>query len=135
MKIISYRPDDDQFWIACSKYEAEKWFVPLLDGKSLKRYQDVLIETEHRKWHPEVAAEYDNMIKEAMCVDDVAYAYFNVSRDLTICYSDVAHHPFHQQWNAYSPFCLCDHIDIQSPDQLKDIVMTYKGKPFERNKP
>lgn len=134
MKIISYRPDDDQFWIASSKEEAEKWFVPLLDDKKLKQYHDILLENEDRKRHPEFAAEYEEIVKEAMHVDEVAYAYFNVSRDLTVCYSDVAHHPFHQLWNGYSPFCLCDHIEINSPDQLKKIVMTYEGEPFEREK-
>lgn len=134
MKIISYRPDDDQFWIACSKEEAEKWFVPLLDDQKLNQYQEVLNENEHRKGHPEVAAKYEDMVKEALQVNEVAYAYFNVSRDLTVCYSDVAHHPFHQLWNGYSPFCLCDHIEINSPDQLKNIVMTYEGEPFKKEK-
>ncbi len=66
-----------------------------------------------------------------MEVDDVAYAYFCVSRDLSRCYADVAHHPFHQLWNAYSPFRRCDHVEINSPDELKNIEMTYKGKPIE----
>ena len=30
-----------------------------------------------------------------------------------------------------SPFRRCDHVEINSPDELKDIVMTYKGKPIE----
>ena len=66
-----------------------------------------------------------------MKVDEIAYAYFNVSRDLSVCYADVAHHPFHQLWNGYSPFCLCDQVEISSPDELKELVMTYQGKPYE----
>ncbi len=135
MTIISYRPSDDQFWIACTKEEAEKWFVPLLDERGLKQYHDVLFMTE--KWKrgsSDFVKDYNQMIKNAMCVDEVAYAYFNVSRDLSVCYSDVAHHPFHQLWNGYSPFCFCDHIVINTPDELKTVVMTYQGKPFGENK-
>lgn len=80
----------------------------------------------------EKAEAYDDMVKEAMGVDEMSYAYFNVSRDLSECYSDVAHHPFHQLWNGYSPFYLCDHIAIDTPDELKYIQPTYKGKSFEQ---
>ena len=134
MTIISYIPssEPDKFWIACSKEEAEKWFVPLLDERGLKQYYDVLqMNAERREYNPEQYAKYCETIKEAMEVNEVAYAYFCVSRDLSHCYADVAHHPFHQLWNGYSPFWLCDHVEINTPDKLKDIVMTYKGKPIE----
>ena len=134
MTIISYIPSPqlDKFWIACSKEEAEKWFVPLLDENGLRQYENVIrMNAERREHSPERDAKYNEMIKEAMEVDEVAYAYFCVSRDLSECYADVAHHPFHQLWNAYSPFRRCDHVEINSPDELKDIVMTYKGKPID----
>ena len=134
MTIISYIPSSklDSFWIACSKEEAEKWFVPLLDEKGLKQYKDVLRMNAERKEHtPDNGAEYNDIIKEAMEVNEVAYAYFCVSRDLSDCYADVAHHPFHQLWNGYSPFHRCDHVEINTLDQLKDIVMTYKGEPIK----
>ena len=131
MTIISYRPDDDQFWIACTQEEAEKWFVPLLNERWLRLYHEVLLTNERRKQcEPERDKEYNQIIKDAMQVDEVAYAYFNVSRNLSVCYSDVAHHPFHQLWNGYSPFCLCDHIVINTPDELKTVVMTHQGKAF-----
>lgn len=47
-------------------------------------------------------------------------------------YSDVAHHPFHQLWNGYSPLYLCDHIVINTPDELETIQPTYKGESFEQ---
>lgn len=134
MTIIAYAPSPvlDQFWIACSKEEAERWFVPLLDERELNQYHDVLrMNAERREYNPEQYVKYCEMIKETMEVNEVAYAYFCVSRDLSECYADVAHHPFHQLWNGYSPFCRCDHVEIDSPDQLKDIVMTLDGKPFE----
>ena len=107
MMIISYRPFDDQSWIACSKEEAEKWFVPLLNEERLKHYHDVLrMNLDRKRQDPENAVAYEKMVKEAMGVDEVAYAYFNVSRDLSECYSDVSHHPFHQLWDGYSPFLI-----------------------------
>lgn len=131
MKIISYRPEDDQFWIACNKEEAEKWFIPLLDEQGLKGLNDWFRFYEDRKRGPDRGEEYESNVKGVMGVDEIAYAYFNVSRDLSVCYAGVAHHPFHQLWNGYSPFCPCDHVEINSPADLKDIVMTRDGKPFE----
>ena len=133
MKIISYRPTDDQFWIACNKEEAEKWFIPLLDENGLRQLNDWFHLYEICKGGPDQGQEYESIVKEMMGVDEIAYAYFNVSRDLSVCYADVAHHPFHQLWNGYSPFCPCDHVEINSPTDLKDIVMTQDGKPFEKN--
>ena len=86
---------------------------------------------ERKRYNPNWDVEYNSMIKETMEVNEVAYTYFCVSRDLSDCYADVAHHPSHQLWNEYSPFRRCDHVEINSPDELKDIVMTYKGKPIE----
>ena len=132
MEVISCRPGQGQFWVACNKEEAEKWFVPLLDKSHLKQFNDVLMMNEERKiGDAEYALEYERMIKETMEVNEVAYAYFNVSLDISICYSDVAHHPFHQLWNGYSPFRKCDHIVIDSLEELKNLVMTYQGKPYE----
>lgn len=133
MDIISYIPSHtlDKFWIACSKEEAERWFIPLLDERSLEQLNNWFRYYDSCKQEPDRRNSYEQMIKETMEVDEVAYAYFCVSRDLSECYADVAHHPFHQLWNAYSPFRLCDHVEINSPDELKDIVMTYKGKPIE----
>ena len=133
MRIISYIPSLvlDKFWIACSKEEAEKWFIPLLDERGLDRLHNWFRFYEQCKQQPDHGKDYEQMIKDTMEVDEVAYAYFCVSRDLSECYADVAHHPFHPLWNAYSPFRRCDHVEIDSPDELKDIVMTYKGKPIE----
>ena len=131
MKIISYRPSDDQFWIDCNKEEAEKWFIPLLDEHGLRQLKDWIRFNNERKCNPDLEQNYESIVKETMEVDEIAYAYFNVSRDLSVCYADAAHYPFHQLWNGYSPFCRCDHVEINSPDELKDIVMTLEGKPFK----
>ena len=123
MTILAYRPRDDQFWIACSKEEAERWFIPRLD----KRGMELLNNWFHL--YAEHSQDYEEMVKEMMGVDEIAYAYFNVSRDLAVCYADVAHHPFHQLWNGYSPFCPCDHIEISSPDELRFIKPNYQERP------
>ena len=135
MKIISYIPaapdKPDSFWIACSKEEAEKWLVPLLDEEGLRQYNMVLRMNANRKEQDPLWEEkYNDMIKETMGVNEVAFVHFCISRDLSECYAEVAHHPFHQLWNGYSPFWRCDHVDINTPDDLKDIVMTLDGRPI-----
>ena len=134
MKIISYIPatpdKQDSFWIACTKEEAEKWFIPHLDNRGQRGLQNWFRLWEQRKSQPDHGQEYVQMIKDTMQVDELAYAYFCVARDLSECYAEVAHHPFHQLWNGYSPFWRCDHVDINTPDDLKDIVMTLDGRPI-----
>ena len=114
MEIISYRPNDDQFWIGCSKEEAERYFVPLLKGKDLEYYKSMIV---RQKYTP----DYVSMVKSCMEIEELSYAYFNVSRNLDLCYYDVPHHPFHQLWNAYSLFRRCKHVVINSLEELKDI--------------
>lgn len=134
MTILAYMPvssdEPDSFWIACTKEEAEKWFIPLLNENGHRWLQNWLNDCEMRAQDKDHGKWYEDMIKETMHVDRIAYAYFCVSRDLSKCYADVAHHPFHQLWNGYSPFRKCDHVEINTPDDLKDIVITYEGKPI-----
>ena len=122
MKIISYRPADDQFWIGCTKEEAEKFFIPLLNEDSKNGLSEFL---RHCEMYDD---EYREMVCETMGIEELSYMYFNVSRDLKICYYDVPHHPFHQLWNAYSPFVKCDFIEISHTSELKNVVPTFNGK-------
>ena len=46
MKIISYRPRDDQFWIGCTKEEAEQFFIPLLEDWRKERLPNYFREYE-----------------------------------------------------------------------------------------
>lgn len=132
MTIIACCPGEkESFWIACTKEEAEKWFVPLLDEMGMNFYVNARRFVEDRLRVPENG--YEEMIKETMLVNELAYAYFCITRDLSDCYSDVPHHPFHQLWNAYSPFCLCDHVTINTLDELKDVVLTWHGKPLSED--
>lgn len=124
MKIISYRPRDDQFWIDCTMEEAEQFFIPLLEDWRKDRLPNYFREYEEQFSSP----AYQKIVCETMEIKEMSYIYFNVSRDLKICYYDVPHHPFHQLWNAYSPFRKCDIIEISHPSELKAIRPTYKGE-------
>lgn len=113
MTIIACCPGKpESFWIACTQEEAEKWFVPLLDERGMEQYEYARRLIEDHLRDPE--NHYEEMIKETMLVNELAYAYFCVARDLSDCYSNVPHHPFHHLWNAYSPFCLCDHVTVNT---------------------
>ena len=132
MQIISCIPEANKFWIACNKEEAEEWFIPLLDESGLECLNNWFQLYEDRKSNIDHGKEYEQIIKDMMGVKEIAYAYFCVSRDMSDCYAEVAHHPFHQLWNGYSPFRRCDPIDISSPEELKDVVLTYKGKTLDQ---
>ncbi len=53
----------------------------------------------------------------------VPEAFFNVSRDLKVCFSSPSYFPFAGQWNAWNPFRRCDKKKIETPEELKDIVI------------
>ena len=133
MTILAYRPDDDQFWLSCNKEEAERWFIPRLDEKGMKSLNGWFELYASRKRQEDHGKEYEDMVKEMMCVDEIAYAYFNVSRDLSVCYAEMAHHPFHQLWNGYSPFCPCEHVEIKSPDELRFVEPIHPLREPKRN--
>ena len=115
MLIISYRPRDDQFWIGCTMAEAEKYFFPLLNEQQKEGLTGFLEQLK------EYTPKYKEMVCETMGIDMLSDIYFNVSRDLKVCYYDVPHHPFHQLWNAYSPFARCEFIEISDPAELKTV--------------
>jgi hypothetical protein len=48
MKIISYRPRDDQFWIGCTMEEAEQFFIPLLEDWRKDRLPNYFREYEEQ---------------------------------------------------------------------------------------
>lgn len=122
MKITAYRPHDDQFWIGCTKDEAEKFFASLLNEKQKKNLPEFFDRMEEYRsdW-------YKELVCKTMGIDEMSFSYFNVSRDLTVCYYSVRHHPFHNLWNGYGPFVRCDVVEIKDLSELKDFKPTYKG--------
>ena len=67
-----------------------------------------------------------------MGIDELAYSPLQCLPRLSVCYADVAHHPFHQLWNGYSPFCPCDHVELETTEELHLVEPTFEGKPFEK---
>lgn len=122
MKIVSYRPNDDQFWIGCTKDEAEKFFVPLLDEQ-----RKAFLPEFFTRMQDYCSDRYKELVCKTMGVDEMSFIYFNVSRDLKECYYSVPHHPFHNLWNGHGPFVRCDTVEIKDLSELKDIKPTYKG--------
>lgn len=125
MTILNYRPGDDQFWIGCSFEEAEANMLPLMDRDNILRYHDL-----KREYSELIKGEnFVQSIRECYGINDVPEAFFNVSRDLEICYPEIPLFPFAGQWNGYSPFEDCDHVEISDLSELKQLEVTLDGKP------
>ena len=124
MKVIACRPKDDQFWIGCSEAEARTIFLPRLSERDKMKYFEIINSYKNRS---------DVYWEEVMKVTEtkaIYHAYFNVSRDLAICFPEQPHFPFANMWDAYNPFRKIDPKTIYSLDELKDLKMIYKGKEY-----
>lgn len=130
MKILAYRKEEDQFWIACSKDEAERWFIPRLSDENLNNFKNLKEGRGH--WNEENMSICMDMMK-LLGVEELDYAYFNVSRDLSVCYSSDPYYPVSPWWNGLSPFVVVDLAVIQSPDELAGFVPTSGGKAVSRH--
>ena len=115
MEIISYNPSDDEFWIGCSEEEMHQHFIPILKGRGKEDLNRLL---QNRK---ERTPEYCQMVMHTLEIDHMYYMFFNVSRDLTVCFAEVPHFPFSHMWNAYSPFRRCKHLHIDTLQALRSI--------------
>ncbi|GAB4287455.1 MAG: hypothetical protein Kow0068_13210 [Marinilabiliales bacterium] len=125
MKVIACRPKDNQFWIGCSEEEAKTIFLPLLSESEKENYKIIAEDIKHK------SEAYWNAVKEILNTEEKYHAYFNVSRDLSICYPERPHFPFANMWDGYSPFRKIDQKTIYSLDELKELKMTYQGKEYE----
>jgi len=124
MKVLACRPGDDQFWIGCNLEEAMNIFLPLLSQEAILHYKRIVTGQANHD------AEYRKAVMDATDADEVFHAYFNVSRDASICFPQVPHFPFANLWNGYSPFRKIDTKTIHSLDELKNLKMTYKGVEY-----
>lgn len=125
MKVLACRPGDDQFWIGCDLEEANNIFLPHLSKEAVENYERMVNQIgNHSK-------EYWNAVMDATETDEIFHAYFNVSRDASICFPQVPHFPFANLWNGYSPFRKIDTKTIHSLDELKNLKMTYKGIEYD----
>lgn len=127
MKILDYRKEEDQIWVGCSREEAETLFLPNLNKESLDDFERLL--EERLMWSLEFTSIVLGMMR-MMGHASFAYAYFNVSRDLTVCNPTDPYYPVSPWWNGYSPFVGCDHVEISSIEELREFVPTLDGKPI-----
>lgn len=126
MILLNYRPGDDQFWIGCTFEEAEANMLPLMSPVEVQKYHDL----KSRRSSLSEDEQYMQTIRECYDISEVPKAYFNVSRDLKVCYPEFPLFPFAGQWNGYSPFVNCDHVEIHDLGELKQMEATYDGKPI-----
>lgn len=130
MKIFFYRPNDDQFWIGCSEEEAESLILPKMKKDAILSYLSWLRYSKRDKRSTRMTAMYRKLYG-LKSIKQMPEVFFNVSRDLKVCFPQEPYFPIGPMWNAYSPFRLCDHKTIESLGELKNIKMTYKGIPYE----
>ena len=119
MKILSYNPEDDTFFIGVTKKDFNKIVSEYsFDDDKSKHHLDCVV-NETKNSH--LRKNYVHMIYKAYGINRFPCIGFIVSRDLKKVVPEVLHHPFHQLWNAYSPWRKIPVRDISSLDELKDI--------------
>ena len=130
MTILNYRPADDQFWIGCTYEEAEEMMLPLMDRDRILKYHEL-----KRAYRCVLKNEdYIKSLRKCYGINVVPEAFFNISRDLKVCFPEIPLFPFAGQWNSWNPFVDCDHVEIQDLSELKELKVTLKGEPIEHKK-
>ena len=127
MTILNYRPADDQFWIGCTYEEAEEMMLPLMDRGRILRYHE--LKREYRSYLKN--EDHVRSLRKCYGINVVPEAFFNISRDLKVCFPEFPLFPFAGQWNSWNPFVNCDHAEIQDLSELKELKATYNGEPIE----
>ena len=127
MTILNYRPADDQFWIGCTYEEAEEMMLPLMDRGRILRYHE--LKREYRSYLKN--EDHIRSLRKCYGINVVPEAFFNISRDLKVCFPEFPLFPFAGQWNSWNPFVNCDHAEIQDLSELKELKATYNGEPIE----
>ena len=130
MTILNYRPADDQFWIGCTYEEAEEMMLPLMDRGRILRYHE--LKREYRSYLKN--EDHIRSLRKCYGINVVPEAFFNISRDLKVCFPVFPLFPFAGQWNSWNPFVDCDHVEIQDLSELKELKVTLKGEPIEHKK-
>lgn len=125
MTILNYRTSNDQFWLGCTFEEAETIMLPLMEHNDILKYHD--LKREYRELSKD--EHFIRGIRECSGINDIPEAFFNVSRDLDVCYPEIPLFPYAGQWNGYSPFVDCDHVEISDLSELKQLEVTLDGKP------
>lgn len=127
MTILNYRPADDQFWIGCTYEEAEEMMLPLMDRDRILKYHE--LKRAYRSYLKN--EDHVRSLRKCYGINVVPEAFFNISRDLKVCFPEFPLFPFAGQWNSWNPFVNCDHAEIQDLSELKELKATYNGEPIE----
>jgi len=122
MKVISFNPEGQQFFIAVSfdEFEILKKSYEFSNGtSSLERCKECNKDDN-----------YAEMIKQTFGISEMPDLCFMTDRNLTKMTIMQHHYPFHQLWNGYSPWRMVDIVELKSLDELKTLNMTYEGKEY-----
>lgn len=115
MKVLSYNPQDDMFWVGFTKSEFKtvlrKYQSIVCDRCSFER----IIEDREYHWLKE---SYHELVKDLFLTNFVPYGCLAISRDFTHIFYEQSHFPFGVLWNAYSPWRNIKVVEIASLDEL-----------------
>ena len=131
MKIYFYRPGDDQFWLGCTEEEAENFFLPEMEKGGILHYLYMQRCCKQEPRGARLCAMY-RQLYGLKSIKELPEVFFNVSRDLKVCFLEEPYFPIGLMWNGYCPFRMCDQRVIESPKELMEIEMTLGGKPFSQ---
>lgn len=96
----------DAFWVEATEEEAVNEIFPKLQPAAIE---------ESRK----LAEQFIHIAEE---IGRPPYPYcFLVTRDLSTIDPFHVHYPFHQMWNAYSPFEVMATVNIQSLEEVRTL--------------
>ena len=98
----------DAFWVEATREEAVQWIIPRLTVEQ---------RAESEEWASECPC-----LAQQISQPPRPYCYL-VARDLSSIDPFVVHYPFHQSWNAYSPFRSISVRTIASLDELEGIPL------------
>lgn len=100
---LYYNNGNDALWVEATEGEAESDIFPRLSEADISKSREFAEKTGHVATRPDLT----------FC--------FLVAKDLSFIYPFHVHYPFHQLWNAYSPFQTMPEINVKNLDELSQI--------------
>lgn len=126
MTTLCYAPEFDHVWIECSFDEAEKNLLSFMEKESIIDY----LRMKNRYAQKEQSEEYVKGIKDLYGLNDIPEVFAIITRDMKVTVKG----------DPYFPYCalvpdgtfeICDHIQLDSPRQMKRLCVTHdNGEPF-----
>ena len=136
MKVLSYDPSDDLFFVAVTWDEyrqlAAKYEIDT--GSKDVGVEDVIeIYQYHHEEQEDVDDEservsYEQYIKNLYGIDDMPDICLIIKRDLSDFAVEQYDHPFHHMWNGYSPWEKIETVSINDLDDLAALECIEKGQ-------